>query len=93
LTVLVITRDVVIVGVVAIVTLAAGPRNFRPTMLGKLATATFVLTSVVVMFFNYRGERSGAVDVMVWLSLALTLLSAADYFVKLRRFVNEPASP
>jgi cardiolipin synthase len=93
LTVLVITRDVVIVGVVAIVTLAAGPRNFRPTMLGKLATATFVLTSVVVMYFNYRGERSGAVDVMVWLSLALTLLSAADYFVKLRRFVNEPASP
>ena len=92
LTVLVITRDVVIVGVVAVVTLAAGPRNFRPSMLGKMATATFVLTSVVVMYFNYRGERSGAVDVMVWLSLALTVLSAADYFVKLRRLVNEPAS-
>jgi cardiolipin synthase len=91
LTVLVITRDVVIVGVVAIVTLAAGPRTVRPSVLGKLATATFVLTTVVVMYFNYRREQSVAVDVMVWLSLAVTVLSAADYFVKLRRFVNEPA--
>src|SRR5687768_5126797 len=89
LTVFVISRDVVIVGVVAIVTLAAGPRNFRPSILGKLATATFIMTSVVVMYFNYRQERSIAVDVMVWLSLALTVLSAADYFVKLRRLVNE----
>jgi cardiolipin synthase len=91
LTVFVISRDVVIVGVVAIVTLAAGPRNFRPSMLGKLATATFILTTVVVMYFNYRGERSVVVDVMVWLSLALTVLSAADYFVRLRQLVNEPA--
>ena len=92
LTVLVISRDVVIVGVVAIVTLAVGPRTFRPSILGKLATATFILTSVVVMYFNYREERSMLVDVMVWLSLTLTVLSAADYFVKLRRLVNEPAS-
>ena len=90
LTVFVISRDVVIVGVVAIVTLAAGPRNFRPSTLGKLATATFIVTSVVVMYFNYLGERSPLVDVMIWLSLALTVLSAADYFVKLRRLVNEP---
>ena len=43
------------------------------------------------MYFNYRGERSVAVDVMVWLSLALTVLSAADYFIRLRRLVNDPA--
>ena len=91
LTVFVISRDVVIVGVVAIVTLAAGPRTFRPSLLGKTATATFILTTVVVMYFNYRGERSVLIDVMVWLSLALTVLSAADYFLKLRRLVNEPA--
>ena len=76
LTVFVISRDVVIVGVVAIVNLAVGPRTFRPSMLGKLATATFIVTSVVVMYFNYRGETSICVDVMVWLSLALTMLSA-----------------
>jgi cardiolipin synthase len=88
LTVLVISRDVVIVGVVAIVTLAAGPRNFRPSMLGKFATATFIVTSVVVMYFNYLGRTSPAVDLMIWLSLALTIASEADYFVRLRKLVN-----
>ena len=29
---------------------------------------------------------------MVWLSLALTVLSAGDYFLKLRRLVNETGS-
>ena len=89
LTVFVISRDVVIVGVVAIVSLAAGPRTFRPSMLGKLATATFIVTSVVIMYFNYRQEQSIAVDIVVWLSLTLTVASAADYFMRLRKLVNE----
>ncbi len=89
LTVFVISRDVVIVGVVAIVSLAAGPRTFRPSMLGKLATATFIVTSVVFMYFNYRQEQSIVVDIVVWLSLTLTVVSAADYFMRLRKLVNE----
>src|SRR5512138_3844370 len=47
LTILVISRDVVIVVVVAIVNLAVGPRTFTPSFLGKATTATFILTSVV----------------------------------------------
>jgi len=90
LTVFVISRDVVIVGVVAIVSLAAGPRTFKPSMLGKLATATFIVTSVVIMYFNYRREQSLVVDLFVWASLAVTLISAVDYFLKLRRLINEP---
>ncbi len=89
LTVFVISRDVVIVGVVAVVSLAAGPRTFRPSMLGKLATATFIVTSVVIMYFNYRQEQSILVDIVVWLSLTLTVVSAADYFMRLRKLVNE----
>ena len=60
LTVLVISRDVVIVGVVAIVNLAMGPRTFRPSIWGKMTTAAFILTSVVVMYFNYRRRDVGA---------------------------------
>lgn len=89
LTVLVISRDVVIVGVVAIVNLAIGPRTFRPSWLGKATTATFILTSVAVMYFNYRGETSIVVDLGIWLSLALTLVSSGDYVVKLRRLITE----
>ena len=90
LTVVVISRDVVIVGVVAIVNLAVGPRTFKPSMLGKLATATFIVTSVVIMYFNYRREPSLVVDLFVWASLAVTVISAVDYFLKLRRLINEP---
>jgi phosphatidylglycerophosphate synthase len=80
----------VIVGVVAIVNLAVGPRTFRPTFLGKATTAAFILTSVVIMYFNYREQTSVLVDIGIWLSLALTLISSADYFFRLRRLINEP---
>jgi cardiolipin synthase len=92
LTVLVISRDVVIVGVVAIVNMAIGPRTFQPSVWGKLTTATYIVTSVVVMFFNYRGQPSMLVDLFIWLSLTLTLISGVDYFLKLRGIINEPAA-
>ena len=89
LTVLVISRDIVIVGVVAIVNLAVGPRTFRPSMWGKMTTATFILASVTVMYFNYRREPSVLITILIWASLALTAISSADYFLKLRRLINE----
>jgi cardiolipin synthase len=89
LTVVVISRDVVILAVVAIVNLAIGPRTFRPSMLGKATTAAFILTSVVIMYFNFRRETSILVDVGVWVSGGLTAVSAADYFFRLRRLINE----
>ena len=58
LTVLVISRDVGIVLTVAVVNLASGPRTFRPSALGKLATAWFIVTCVVVMIFNWLGTTS-----------------------------------
>jgi cardiolipin synthase (CMP-forming) len=90
LTVLVISRDIVIVGVVAIVNLAIGPRTFRPSMWGKMTTATFIVTSVVIMYYNWRRESSIVIAAFVWTSLALTVVSSADYFFKLRRLINEP---
>ncbi len=89
LTVLVISRDVVIVAFVAIVNLAVGPRTFTPSLLGKSATAVFIVTSVVILYFNYRRETSVLIDIGIWASLALTLLSSADYFFRVRRLVNE----
>ena len=93
LTVSVISRDVVIIGVVAIVNLAVGPRTFRPSIWGKMTTAALILTSVIVMFFNYRNQRSLLVDAAVWISFALTAISAADYFLRLRLLINEPPPP
>jgi cardiolipin synthase (CMP-forming) len=89
LTVVVISRDIVIVGVVAIVNLAIGPRTFRPSFLGKATTAAFIVASVVIMYFNYLQQRSWLVDAVIWLSLGLTLVSSADYFFRLRKLINE----
>jgi cardiolipin synthase (CMP-forming) len=88
LTVLIISRDVGIVLTVAIVNLALGPRTFRPSALGKAATALFIFTCVVVMFFNYLGRPSPIVDVFIWLSLAITLASGVDYVWRVARIIN-----
>jgi cardiolipin synthase len=90
LTVIAISRDIVIVGVVAIVNLAVGPRTFKPSVWGKMTTATFIITTIAVMYFNYRHQRSLVVDALIYLSLMFTLISAADYFVRMRRLINEP---
>ena len=46
----------------AIVNLAIGRRTFRPSIFGKIATATYIVTAVVAMFFNYLGYHSVIVD-------------------------------
>jgi cardiolipin synthase len=92
LTIVVIARDVAIVGVVTIVNLAVGPRTFKPSMWGKLATAVFILTSIAVMYFNYREQTSPIVDAGIWLSLTLTLISSADYAWRLRRLIGDTPS-
>jgi len=78
-TVLVISRDVAIVLTVAVVNLAVGPRTFRPSIYGKIATATFVITGVVTLYFNYLEQPSPVVTVFVWASLAITVISALHY--------------
>ncbi|MGE3276296.1 MAG: CDP-alcohol phosphatidyltransferase family protein [Vicinamibacterales bacterium] len=91
LTVLVISRDVGIVLTVAIVNLAIGPRTFRPSLLGKGATALFIFTCVVVMYFNYQGYHSRIADAFIWLSAAITIASGIDYIWRVARIINQPS--
>ena len=76
LTVCIISRDVVIVLTVAIVNLAIGRRTFQPSIFGKIATATYIVTAVAAMLFNYLGYHSVIVDFGVWPSLAITMFRA-----------------
>lgn len=85
LTVVVISRDVGIVMTVAVVNLAVGPRTFRPSPLGKAATAIFVLTGVVTLYFNYLRTTSPVVPAFVYVTLVITLLSGFDYVRRLTR--------
>jgi len=89
LTVLIISRDVGLVLTVAIVNLAIGPKTFKPSPLGKAATAIFIIACVVVMLFNYLGYQSRWVDAAIWLSLAITLVSGVDYVWRFRKIINK----
>jgi cardiolipin synthase (CMP-forming) len=84
-TVLVISRDVAIVLTVAVVNLAVGRRTFRPSIFGKIATATYIMTGVVALYYNYLGITSAVVSAFVYASLAITLISAFDYAVQVLR--------
>jgi cardiolipin synthase len=88
LTVLIISRDVVIVLTVAVVNLAVGPRTFRPSMFGKLATATYIVTAVVAMLFNYLGYASIVVTAFVYAALTITIVSSLHYIWHASRIVN-----
>lgn len=85
LTVLVLSRDIAIVLTVAIVNLAVRRRTFRPSMLGKTATAVFVVTGIATLYFNYLGVKSPVVTLGVYLSLGLTLASSTEYVFKVWR--------
>jgi cardiolipin synthase len=88
LTVLIISRDVVIVLTVAVVNLAVGPRTFRPSVFGKIATATYIVTAVVAMLFNYLGYASIMVTAFVYASLTITIVSSLHYIWHASRIVN-----
>ena len=82
-TILVLSRDIAIVLTVAVVNLAIGPRTFRPSIFGKIATATYIVTGVVTLYFNYLDVQSIVITAFVYASLAITFVSAFHYLVKL----------
>jgi cardiolipin synthase len=84
-TILVISRDVAIVLTVAVINLAVGRRTFPPSIYGKVATATYVVTGVVTLYFNYLGQPSRLVDAFVYASLAITLISGGHYVLQVVR--------
>jgi cardiolipin synthase (CMP-forming) len=90
LTIFVITRDVVIVITVAIVNIVMGVRTFRPSVWGKIATGTYLVSCVTLMWFNFLGRDSFLVHVAIWASLAVTLVSGFHYIWHASRIINEP---
>jgi cardiolipin synthase len=81
-TILVLSRDIAIVLTVAVVNLAIGPRTFRPSIFGKIATATYIVTGVVTLYFNYLNVQSVVITAFIYASLVITFVSAFHYLIK-----------
>jgi cardiolipin synthase (CMP-forming) len=93
LTIIILSRDIAIVLTVAIVNLAIGPRTFKPSRLGKVATATYIVTALAFMVVNYLQTRSPLLDVCVYGSAAITIASALHYIASVARIVNQTDGP
>lgn len=88
-TITVISRDVLIVVTVAIVNLAVERRIFYPSFWGKLATLCYVVTGGMALFFNYLDRSSAVLQLGIYASLLLTVISGLHYIVHATRIVND----
>lgn len=85
LTILVLTRDVVILGTVLVVMLATTIRDFPPSSFGKLSTVVQAITIALVVLNNDMSLAwiTAGVDILVWIVAVTTLASAADYMIRI----------
>jgi cardiolipin synthase (CMP-forming) len=79
LTIVILSRDAIIMVSVAVVNLTLGQRVFPPSFLGKLSTVSQVVTAGVVLLLNCLGEAPGAVTYLFGLTGGLTIASAFHY--------------
>jgi cardiolipin synthase (CMP-forming) len=82
-TIVVFTRDVCILMVSAVLYIAVGLRNFRPSIFGKMNTFAQVAAVFTIMLFEihpepwiYRTDRG-----LLWAVFALTCASAVHYII------------
>lgn len=79
LTVTTLSRDAIILMSVAIVNLTYGRRIFYPSLLGKLTTASQIVTVGVVLLLNALDRPTPAMEYVFRLTLVLTVASALHY--------------
>jgi cardiolipin synthase len=79
LTVVTLSRDAIIIISVAVVNLAYGRRVFYPSRLGKLTTASQLVTVGVVLLLNAGGWVLAPIRYLVLATVVLTVISALHY--------------
>jgi cardiolipin synthase len=90
LTVTTLSRDAIILTGVAIVNLTMGRRVFYPSLLGKLTTASQLITVGVVLLLNAFTLRMPGLEWLFWLTLVLTVGSALHYLFSSSTRRGEP---
>jgi cardiolipin synthase len=91
LTIIILGRDAIIVVSVAVVNLSLGHRVFYPSLLGKLSTASQIVSAGVVLVVNCVGETHRFVHHLFTLTAGITVASALHY-VYMASVRSEPAS-
>jgi cardiolipin synthase (CMP-forming) len=92
LTVLVLSRDVVILTTALIISLVAGYRPFHPSLLGKASTAAQVATLFAAVCHRARVPYANAelVTFLLYVTAALTVTSGVHYVFLIRQRFGSP---
>jgi cardiolipin synthase len=93
LTIMVISRDAAIIITALLISLVAGYRPFRPSVLGKASTVVQVLTVFAAVSFQAHVPfvLRGLVRTFTYLAAALTLASGIHYGVVVRNRYGQHA--
>jgi cardiolipin synthase len=89
LTITVISRDLLLVVSVLIIYITAGRRIFLPTILGKWTTAFQLLLVICILLSNYLGTAIQGLDVLIYLTLALTVSSGLHYMARGMKLIGQ----
>ena len=94
LTILVLSRDLIILSTVLVVMLATETRNFPPSAFGKANTVVQAATIATVVLYNasqavWTGQL---LSVLIWVAAATTLASSAHYMTETMQRLNAHAS-
>ena len=89
LTILVISRDVLIVAIALMLNLAYGQVRFHPSVWGKITTGCELVTTGLVLLCNHFKSRHPILPVAIGTTLAVILISGFHYLWRTIRQVRE----
>jgi len=88
LTITVISRDVLLVLSVLIINLTIGRQAFPPSILGKCTTVFQLGLVMVVLLSNHLRNELPGIELLVYLTLALTVTSGVHYMLQGMRMMG-----
>lgn len=94
LTVIVISRDFIILLGISVLTLLSIPFEVRPTQVSKMTTAFQLLTVFLVLLLSsYPSQVDGKwIGAVFWVTALLTIVSGLGYLVRGIRYINGESS-
>ncbi len=89
LTVIVISRDVIITLGILIFFLTSRPLKIRPSLFGKLTTLFQMCTVIWALFSKLSAPLPYAMDFLIWATSFLTIISGLQYIGRGFKLLNE----
>jgi cardiolipin synthase len=89
LTILVISRDVIMISSVLIIVITTGHRTFPPSIYGKTTTCLQIVTIIAVLYLNYRNISVPALSWLFVATAVVTVYSGLDYIYRGKKMVSE----